>query len=92
MNSVGQKQKEIQNTHDVSIFWVKHKEGDNSELYVDVYKGRHRAKKVAILSQQGRACEVGFTTVCYNYYAESAMGKAKNEMLDKISAKLSNKG
>jgi len=86
---MNQKQKDIQNHFDVSVYWTAHKEGSNTELYADIYSGRHASKKQAMLSGRGRCCEVEFQTVNYSYYAEQAMGKAKNDMLDAIAEKLS---
>jgi len=85
----GQRQKDIQKKFNVSIYWTTHKEGRTTELYADIYRGRHSSKKQAILSGEGHSCEVAFATVHYSYYAEQAMGKAKNEMLDAIAEKLS---
>ncbi len=85
-----QLQNEIQKRHNVSIYFSKYKIGTQTELYADVYNGRHTSKKRAQLSGQGEAVRVGHTVVHYSYFAETAMGKAKNELLNEIDEALTN--
>lgn len=81
-------QKEIQKRHNVSIYFSTWKDGSMTELYADVYNGRHTSKKKAMISGMGIAVEVDYTVVHYSYFAETAMGKAKNKLLEEIDAKL----